>query len=376
MAKRMIVMLLAAGAVITVLGVFKFQQIKTAIAEGSSFQPPPEAVTTVVTEESVWNASVETIGTATALQGVLVAADLPGIVERIDFESGQRVDRGKVLVVLDSRQERAQLAAAQARLDLAAAQHERVRGLLDKGVTSKAEFDAATAENAEAEARVGEIRAAIDRKTIRAPFSGALGIRQVNLCQYLAAGDPVAPLQSLDPIYVEFSVPQQQVGRMKQGVEVSIDLDGGQGSEQRIGRITALDSVIDPATRNVKVQATFSNADGRLTPGMYVETEIRLDAETRVIAVPASAISYAPYGDAVFVVESMAAPDGASYLGVRQQFVQLGAARGDQVAILSGVEPGQEIVTSGVFKLRSGAAVLVNNEVQPDNDPAPSPQNS
>lgn len=374
MAKRMILMLIAVGVVLSVLGLIKFNQIQTAIAEGASFQPPPEAVTTVVAAEERWEGTIEAIGTATAVHGVTVSADLPGIVERIAFESGRTVREGEVLVVLDTRQEQAQLKAAEAQLALARAQLERFRGLREKGVTSQAEFDAAEAEFTQAEARVGEIRATIERKTIRAPFTGILGIRQVNLGQYLSPGDPVVPLQSLDPIYVDFAVPQQQAGSLGRGTEVRVTTDAT--DIERAGEVTAVDSIVDPATRNVQIQATFANPDGALRPGMFVEVHAAAGRDSSVIALPATAISYAPYGDSVFIVEPMEGPEGQRYQGVRQQFVKLGPSRGDQVAVLSGVEPGQEVVSSGVFKLRNGAAVLVNNEIQPGNDPSPRPENS
>jgi len=379
MKKRMFLMLAAVAVVIGGLGFFKFQQVQAAIAQFSSFQPPPEAVTTVVARSEPWDATLAAIGTVTAVHGVTVSADLPGIVERIAFESGRTVREGDVLVKLDARQEEAQLAAAESQRDLAKLHLDRMLGLRAKGVTSQAELDSAQAEHAQAEARVGEIRAAIARKTIRAPFSGALGIRQVNLGQYLSAGDPVVPLQSLHPIYVDFSVPQQQVVRLAPGTEVRVSPEGatGEGVPQAVvGRVTAVDSVVDEATRNVRVQATFDNPAGALRPGMFVEARVDLGSGGTVVPLPASAVHFAPYGDSVFVVEEMPGPDGQTYRGVRQQFVKLGSGRGDQVAVLSGVEPGEEVVTSGVFKLRNGAAVQVNNEVQPGNDPTPSPENS
>jgi len=221
---------------------------------------------------------------------------------------------------------------------------------------------------------VGEIRATIERKTIRAPFSGILGIRQVNLGQHLIEGAPVVPLQSLDPIYVNFSVPQQHVANLRVGEAVQVAAEGAGISAS--GRVTAIDSVVDPATRNVQVQATFVNPAGKLRPGMFMQASLSLGSSTSVVTLPASAVSYAPYGDSVFVVEDMKDPKGQTYRGVRQQFVKLGGGRGDQVAVLTGVKPGQEVVTSGVFKLRNGAAVQVNNKVQPGNNPAPRPEES
>jgi membrane fusion protein (multidrug efflux system) len=374
MAKKMILMLVAVLLFLTAIGTFKFKQIQTAIAEGSSWAPPPEAVTTVVAGSEQWATTLGAIGTVTAVHGVTVSADLPGIVGGIAFESGRTVRQGDVLARLDTRQEQAQLRAAEAQRDLARLQLDRFRGLRDKGVTSQAELDSAAAAFTQAEARVGEIHATIDRKTIRAPFTGILGIRQVNLGQYLNAGDPVVPLQSLDPIYVDFGVPQQQVANLVAGTAIEVTADGL--AAPVAGKVTAVDSVVDPATRNIQIQASFDNPGGVLRPGMFVEVRAATGRATPVVALPASAISYAPYGDSVFIVEPMQGPDGQQYRGVRQQFVKLGAGRGDQVAVLSGVEPGEEVVTSGVFKLRQGAAVLVNNDVQPGNDPSPRPENS
>lgn len=377
MAKRMILMLVAVTAVLGGLGLLKFQQVQAAIAEFSSFQPPPEAVTSVVAAQERWDASLSAIGTVTPVQGVTVSADLPGLVHRIAFESGDAVRQGEILVVLDTRQERAQLAAAEARRDLARVQYDRVRGLREKGVTSQSELDSVEAELTQAEARVGEILATIDRKTIRAPFSGVLGIREVNLGQYLNGGDPVVSLQSLRPIYVEFAVPQQEARRVATGtpVEVSLRDTSDDAAATLSGRVNATDATVDEATRNLRVQAVIDNRDGLLRPGMFVEARVETGEGGTVVPLPASAIQYAPYGNSVFVIEDMER-DGQTYRGVRQQFVRLGASRGDQVAVLDGVEPGDEVVTSGVFKLRSGAAVLVNNEVQPGNDPTPDPENS
>src|SRR5688500_3161695 len=375
MARRMIVMLAVTGLILTGLGFVKFQQIQTAIAQGAAFQPPPEAVTTIVAQQEEWPATLSVIGTMAAVQGVTVSADLPGTVDRILFESGQAVREGQVLAVLDTRQERAQLAAIEARRELARVTFDRMQGLVNERVISRAEFDRATAEFQQTDAQVGEIRAVIERKTIRAPFSGLLGIRQVNLGQYLAGGDPLVELQSQNPIYVNFGVPQQSAGQMVVGRSVRLTTDGITGGEWS-GRVTAIDSMVDEATRNIQVQAPLANPGGRLRPGMFVQTEVPLGPGQEVIALPASAISYAPYGDSVFVVAEMKGEDGKPYRGVRQQFVKPGAARGDQVAVLSGINPGDEVVTSGVFKLRNGAAVLVNNTVQPGNDPAPRPEDN
>ena len=375
MAKRMFVVLTLTFLFIAGLGFVKFKQIQTAIAQGAAFQPPPEAVTTVVAEQERWPSTLNAIGTMAAVRGVTVSADLAGIVEQILFESGEPVREGQVLVVLDTRQEQAQMAAAEAQRVLARLNFNRMQELLDQRVVSKAEYDSANAESRQAEARVGEIRAAIERKTIRAPFSGILGIRQINKGQYLAAGDPVVPLQSLNPIYVNFGVPQQAIGQVHAGRPVRVTTEN-LANVAFEGRIVAIDSVVDETTRNIQVQATLANPDGRLRPGMFVQTAMALGTEQRVIALPASAISYAPYGDSVFVVADLKDDKGHAYRGVRQQFVKLGAARGDQVAVMSGISAGDEVVTSGVFKLRNGAAVQINNKVKPGNNPAARPENS
>jgi membrane fusion protein, multidrug efflux system len=375
MAKRMFIMLISMAVFVGAIGFVKFRQVQGAIAQASSFQPPPEAVTTIVARQEEWPATLAAIGTVAPVEGVTVAADLPGIVERIEFESGRTVRAGDLLVKLDTRQEQAQLVAAEAQRGLAKMNLDRARGLRDEGIISQAEYDRVDAEHAQAQARVGEIQATIARKTIRAPFTGALGIRQVNLGQYVSGGDPIVPLQSLSPIYVNFSVPQQDLSQLRPGREVRITLEGSTGAPLP-GRITAVEAVVDETTRNVQVQATLDNRDGRLRPGMFVQAHVVLGASTAVVSLPASAVSYAPYGDSVFVVEELKGPKGEAYRGVRQQVVKLGAARGDQVAVLSGIKPGEEVVTSGAFKLRNGAAVHVNNDVRPANDPAPRPEDN
>jgi membrane fusion protein (multidrug efflux system) len=371
----MIVMLAVTLTVVAALGFVKFKQIQTAIGAAAAFHPPPEAVTTIVAQQEQWPATLSAIGTMAAVQGVNVSADLPGTVERIAFDSGQWVHEGEVLALLDTRQERAQLEAAESQRDLARINYNRMKGLLDELVISRAEFDRASADQRQTDARVGEINATIQRKTIRAPFSGVLGIRKVNLGQYLAGGDPLVTLQSLNPIYVNFDVPQQSAADVRVGRSVHITAEEIAGRSFD-GRITAIDPLVNESTRNVKVQATLANPDGKLRPGMFVQTEVVLNAPSAIVSLPASAISYAPYGDSVFVVTDLKNEKGQTYRGVRQQFVKLGAARGDQIAVVSGLKAGEEVVTSGVFKLRNGAAVLVNNKVKPANSPAPKPENS
>jgi membrane fusion protein, multidrug efflux system len=375
MARRMILMLVLMTVVIAGLGFVKVRQFQAMADQFAAMQPPPEAVTTTVAELEEWPATLSAIGTVAAVQGVTVSADLAGIVERIAFSSGKTVQKGDVLVQLDTRQEQAQLAGAEAQLQLARLNFERMQGLVEQDAVSRAEYDAAVSAHTQAEARLREIRATIERKTIRAPFAGVLGIRRVNLGQYLTGGDAVVSLQSLNPVYVNFGVPQQAAGQVRMGRSVRIVV-GELEDAVFTGRVSAVDSVVDPATRNVQVQATLANRGGRLQPGMFVQAQVNLGASHQVVPLPASAINYAPYGDSVFVVTDLQDPQGQTFRGVRQQVVTLGAARGDQVAVLSGIEPGDEVVTSGVFKLRNGAAIQVNNTVQPANSRAPKPEDS
>ena len=374
MAKRLILVLGVMAVVIMALGFAKFRQIESAVHAGA-FQPPPEAVTSIVTQREQWPASMTAIGTIEAVHGVMVSADLPGTVARINFDSGKAVREGEILVELDTRQERAQLASLEAQRDLAKVNFGRMQELVNAGVISRMDYDQATAQQKATEANVAEIRATIDRKTIRAPFSGILGIRKVNLGQYLPAGSPVVSNQSLNPIYVNVGVPQQAAAQVHVGRNLRVTTEDVAG-KVFAGSVTAIDSEVDPTTRNIQVQATLSNPEGKLRPGMFVQVEMPLGASRSVIALPASAINYAPYGDSVFVITDLKDPTGKTFRGVRQQFVKVEGARGDQVGVISGLNPGEEVVTSGVFKLRNGAAVQVNNKVQPGNSPAPKPEDS
>ncbi len=375
MAKRLIFTLLALAAILGGLGFVKFRQVEVAIAQGASFQPTPTAVTTVVAQRQTWPSTLTVIGTTAAIEGVTVSADLPGTIDKIHFESGQRVHEGDILIELDTRQERAQLANVEAQRDLARVNYDRAQQLVKAGVISRSEYDNASAQQKATEAQVGDIRAAIARKTIHAPFSGALGIRQVSLGQYLAAGQAVVSLQSLDPIYVNFGVPQQNTAKMAPGRVLRVT-NGDLPGMAFTGKITALDSVVNEQTRNIQVQATLSNKGNKLRPGMFVQVELPIGEARQVVPLPASAINYAPYGDSVFVVVQMKDAKGNTYRGVRQQVVKVEGSRGDQVAITSGINPGDEIVSAGVFRLRNGAAVQVNNTVKPENSSNPKPEDS
>jgi membrane fusion protein, multidrug efflux system len=347
---------------IVVVAAVKVAQIRAAIANGKSFQPPPVAVTTTIAKRERWPDTLQAVGTVTASQGVTVSADLPGVVQSITFESGAPVRKGDLLVQLDVKEEKAQLESARSSSRLAERDLAREQSLYAQGVVPRQELDQVTSQARTTSAGVEQVAATIARKRIVAPFSGTLGIRRVNLGQYLRSGDPIVPLSVLDPIHVDFSVPQQELGRLQTGALVHATTQ--KSTEEVDGRISAIDAIVDEATRNVMVRATFENDDGTLRPGMFVDVQVKVDEGKPQIRLPASAINHAPYGDSVYVVEDMEGKDGATYRGVRMQFVDVGHARADEVTILSGVSQGDEVVTTGVFKLRPSAPVQIDNSVR------------
>lgn len=361
--------------VVAAIGAIKFFQIKAGMAMATKFAPPPAAVSTYVVSESSWQPSLDAIGTVEAVNGVVVSTDLPGIVREIIFESGKPVEKGAELIKLDTTQETAQLNAAMARLELARINRDRNADLLKKRVASQSDYDSAIAEYRQATAAVNEIQATIERKTVRAPFSGLLGIRQVNLGEYLNSGDPVVPLQSLDPIYVDFSLPQQALGEIQVGRTVEVHADGLSG-EKFEGVVSAIDPQVDSATRNVKVQATLRNPDGKLRSGMFVNVQLLLPAREKVVSIPATAVNYAPFGDSVFLVEDQKSESGTEQKVAVQKFIKLGASRGDLVEITDGLTPGDTIVAAGTFKLKNNAPVQINNDVRPEANPNPTPADS
>ncbi|TSA33095.1 MAG: efflux RND transporter periplasmic adaptor subunit [Verrucomicrobiaceae bacterium] len=360
--------------VVAVLGGVKYTQIKSAMAAHMGFSMPPESVTTFVVSEQKWPGGLSAVGSLKPVDGLLMRADLAGNVESIGFESGVRVKKGQLLVQQDVSEEQAQLRAAEARQRLAELNLQRLQGLLSKRVSSQSDYDQTASEFLSARAKCEEIKAVIEKKTIRAPFDGVAGIRVVNAGEYLQPGNPIVPLQSMSPIFVNFSIPQQNLADISVGSVVRVTSSGANGRVFE-GKITAVDSVVDEATRNFLVQGTLENPDGLLRPGMFVGVEVVLPVEKALLAIPATSVSYAPYGDSVFVVQEMKDPkSGKSYRGVAQHFVKLGEARGDLVEVLSGIGAGDEVVTSGVFKLRPNAAVEVNNEVRPPESLAPQPK--
>jgi membrane fusion protein, multidrug efflux system len=362
--------------VLAVLGILvgvKAAQIGSMIKAGKSFVPPPEAVTTARVEATTWQPLQEASGTLVAFRGVTVGSELPGAIREVSFDSGTSVKKGAVLVKLDTSTEEAQLASARADENLARLNYERAVEVRKGQANTPADLDAAEARYKQAQAAVETLRATIEKKTIRAPFDGRIAIRQVELGQVLGAGAPVASLQSVTPIYVEFSLPQQALARIKVGQPVHVHTDTFPGVTWN-GKVSTINTEVDVATRNVKVRATIPNEDGRLRPGMFTNVEVLAPEQVPVLLVPATAVIYAPYGDSVFVLDQKKGPDGKDQLTAQQRFVRLGERRGDLVAVLTGLKAGESVVSSGAFKLRSGASVVVRNDLAPDvqADPKPS----
>lgn len=374
---KLILILSVIGMVLVILalGGIKFLQISQAIAKGKSFKMPPDAVTSLTVKEEIVAPVLEAVGSLSSPQGVMLSADLPGIVKSISFESGTTATNGQLLVQLDTRQEEAQLRTAKAKLDLARQNLERAQDLNDKRVIAKSAYDEAKSLYDGAVSSVEETQAIIDRKTLRAPFSGVLGIRQINVGQYLKSGDPIVQLESLDPIYVNFALPQQYIGKLSEGQAIHIYADGLPEKDFK-GTITAINSIVDTSTRNIQIQGTIANPDHLLRSGMFAAVQALLPDKKNVVMIPSTSVQYAPYGDSVFVIEEMKGPDGLAFLGVREQPVVLGKTRGDQIEVLKGLNQGDQIATSGLFKLRQGGAVKINNCVQPGNDPSPKPAQS
>ena len=368
MIKRMLLMLLAMALVVGgVIGYKFFGRHMMAVALAAQ-KPPPAVVSTAEARELAWQPSLHTVGSFAAIQGITVSAQLDGVVTQIAFEPGAVAAAGQLLVQQDVSTELAQLENAEAGATLAALNLDRAKELRTHGSNTQSDFDAATASAQQAHAAVAGIRSMIEKKTIRAPFAGRVGIREVNLGQFLRSGAAIVPLQALDPIFFNFALPQQNAAQIAHGQTIAIAVDAFPG-EVFAGTVSALNPNLDEATHTLQVQATLPNRDGRLQPGMFGSADVQLPARDKVVTVPLSAIVYNPYGDAVYVVEP--ADKDSRALVVRQQFVQTGAKRGDQVAIVKGVRPGAIVVTAGQLKLRNGASVVLNNAVAAGDSPAP-----
>jgi membrane fusion protein (multidrug efflux system) len=315
------------------------------------------------------------VATLTAVQGVTISAEAPGKIVAINFQAGSKVRRGDLLVRQDTSIETAQLPGAEATAVLAKVNLERARSLLKGNAVAQAEFDTAQADYSLATAEVERLRAVIAKKTIRAPFSGQLGIRLVNLGQMLQEGEAIVSLQTLDPIFADFSLPQQSLARLKTGVPVTVVTDAYPG-ESFAGKLTAINAEVDATTRNIRLQATIANSKERLRPGMFARAMVDLATSSEVLALPATAILYAPYGDSVFIIEEKTdEKSGQPGKFLRQQFVRLGEKRGDFVVATSGLKGGETVVSTGVFKLRSGQAVVIDNQLAPKFSLEPAPEN-
>jgi membrane fusion protein (multidrug efflux system) len=366
--------IIAILALIGAIVVVKVFQVKTLI--NTKVVPPLEAVSTTNVRSETWQQALTSVGSLSAVQGVTVAAELDGKIVEVDFEAGTSVKAGDVLVRQDTSVEEAQLRSADASDELARVNLKRTKELLDKATVSKAQFDADSASEKQATAAGDNIRATIAKKTIKAPFSGKLGIRLVNLGQNLKAGDSIVSLQALNPIFVDFYLPQDEMSQLTTGLAVRLSGDaiGGRSVE---GKVTAISPDVDSSTRNVRVQATVQNSAELLHPGMYVDVAVELPITDKVLVIPATSVLYAPFGDTVYVVDTKSdATSGEKEQVVRQQIVRLGTRRGDFVAVSMGLKEGDTIVTSGVFRLRPGSIVKVNNEYSPDAQLAPKPSDS
>lgn len=364
MIRNIVFSVFALVALVGLLGGIKALQIRDLITAGSSMVPPPASVATHKVEKQNWETFLDSVGSLEAVQGVVISADSPGRITEIFFTPGTRVEAGTPLVQQDITTEKAQLRAAEANVELTRLSAERVRELYTKRASSKADLDTAEARFKEAVAQADNIRTTIAKKTIKAPFAGQLGIRLVNVGQDLANGTSIVSLQAVDNLFLNFSLPQQSLSSLQLGLPVRMTTDAVPG-ETFAGEITAIDPSVDPATRNIKVQASLANSAQKLLPGMFATVEVVLPAQEPVLAIPLTAIAHATYGDSVYVVEEETKEDGQKHLVARQQFVQLGRTLGDFVAVTKGLSEDQTVVVSGVFKLQNGAPVAVNNEVKP-----------
>ena len=334
---------------------------------------PPTTVSSAVVKEEDWAPTLSAIGSVSAVQGAVVSAELGGVVAEINFESGGVAKKGDVLMRLDSSAEEAQLHTAEADLELAKANLDRERDLAVRKVVSKQELDTAQSTFGQKQGAVDNMRAFITKKQIRAPFDGMLGIRQVNVGQMINSGQQVVQLTALDRVYVDFALPQQNLPQLAAGYEARVHADSLPGREFK-GKVTAINSMVDNVTRNISLQATFDNPDHELHPGMFVKVEVILPNKSKTLVIPGSAVSYAPYGNSVFVIDNKKDPKtGKESQSLRQAFVRIGEARGDFVAVTEGLKAGDVVVSTGVFKLRNGMPVVINNDLAPKPQLNPKP---
>ena len=356
-----------------VIFVFGIKALQIGKMMSSPKMMPSVTVTSAPVKEEDWAPMLSAVGSVSAAQGAVVATELGGTISEIRFENGAEAKKGDVLIRLDASQEEALLRSAEAEADLARTDLERSRGLAAQKVVSKAELDAAESKFRRLNAIVDQMRSNIAKKTIVAPFDGQLGIRQMNVGQMINAGQQVVALTSLDRVYVDFALPEQHVSKLTKDLEVRVRADALPGREFK-GKLTASNSMVDAVTRNVPLQATLENPDHALRPGMFTKVDVMLPETKKTIVIPGSAVSYAPYGDSVFVIEKQKDPkSGQESLVLRQQFVRIGETRGDFVSVTQGLKAGEEIVGTGVFKLRNGMVVTINNDLAPKPELNPTP---
>jgi membrane fusion protein (multidrug efflux system) len=353
-------------AVVLALGGLKVAQISSLVRRGKAMVPPPETVTSAAVEADHWPVVQSAIGTMVAERSTRLSVEVTGLVQAIVFVDGAAVQTGDTLVHLDTRAEEAQLSGARADLGLAQAQLKRAQYLWRRGAAAQAELQAAAAREEQARAQVDNLEAFIAKKTVRAPFSGRIGIREVELGQIVAPGTAVASLQSVDPMLVEVGLPQRALGELEVGQEARVAVR----EERFVGRVITVNPELDPLTRNVRVRVSVANPSGQLLPGMFGEVEIFSGRARPVLVVPATAVLYAPYGDSVFVLKGDRPP-----LAVEQRFVRVSERRGDFVVISSGLKEHEQVVSSGGFKLRNGAKVVVDNALAPRAELEPQPEN-
>ena len=337
---------------------------------------PATTVSSAPVKEEDWAPTLSAVGSISAVQGAVVSAELGGVVSEVEFQNGGVAKKGDVLLKLDSSSEEAQLHTAEADLELARANLERTKNLVERKVVSKQEMDAAQSAFGQKQGAVDNMRAFIGKKQVHAPFDGQLGIRQVNVGQMINPGQQVVQLTALDPVYVDFALPQQELSQLATGFEAQVRTDAVPGREFK-GKITAINSMVDAVTRNVTLQATLENHDHALRPGMFVKVDVILPEKSKTLVIPGSAVSYAPYGDSVFVIEKKKDEKTSKESQViRQQFVRVGEARGDFVSVTKGLKAGDTVVSTGVFKLRNGMAVTINNDLAPKPQLNPTPVDS
>ncbi len=354
----------------------KVLQFKSMGAAAARQVVTPQSVNVAEAREEKWQPRVSAVGSVTAVQGTVVSTEVDGIVREIKFQAGALVSAGDELVQLDTEIQQAQLRAAEAAAEWARVSFKRAKELISSKALSQADLDAADSTLRQADAQVDNLRAVIGKKTVRAPFAGKLGIRRISVGQVLDKGSPVVSLQSLDPVFVEFSLPQQRLGDLAEGLSVVVSSDAYPGQPFE-GKITAVNPDVDSATRNVRVQATLANANHRLRPGMFVSIDVVLARLEKVLFIPATAVVHAPFGDSVFIVEEgKAGPNGLNRLVIQQRLVRLGARQGDFVVAAEGLKAGERIVSTGVFKLRQGMPVSIDNTLAPHFALAPMPRNN